>query len=107
MQAEALYRKAEVMLRAGNFNGAHDFLRPAVALYPEECAYQSALGWALYKKRPSDPKTAREHLEKAIALDGQDAVSHFRLGLVLRALGDEPGAKRELDVAKRLDPKVK
>lgn len=107
MQAEALYRKAEVMLRAGNFNGAHDFLRPAVALYPEECAYQSALGWALYKKRPSDPKTAREHLEKAIALDGQDAVSHFRLGLVLRALGDEAGAKRELDVAKRLDPKVK
>jgi tetratricopeptide (TPR) repeat protein len=107
MQAEALYRKAEVMLRAGNFNGAHDFLRPAVQLYPEEGAYQSALGWALYKKRPSDPKNARTHLEKAIALDAQDAVAHFRLGLVLRALGDEPAAKRELDTAKRLDPRVK
>lgn len=107
MQAEALYRKAEIMLRAGNFNGAHDFLRAAVQLYPEEAAYQSAHGWALYKKRPSDPATARTHLEKAIALDAQDAVAHFRLGLVLRALGDEAGAKRELDRAKRLDPKVK
>jgi len=107
MQAEALYRKAEIMLRAGNFNGAHDFLRPAVQLYPEEGAYQSALGWVLYKMRPSDPKNARTHLEKAIGLDGQDAVAHFRLGLVLRALGDEPAAKRELDLAKRLDPKVK
>jgi tetratricopeptide (TPR) repeat protein len=107
MQAEALYRKAEVMLRAGNFNGAAEFLGPAVALYPEECAYQSALGWALYKKRPTDPKAARTHLEKAIALDGQDAVAHFRLGLVLRALGDEAAAKRELDLANRLDPKVK
>lgn len=107
MQAEALYRKGEVLLRAGNFNGAHEFLGPAVALYPEEAAYQSALGWALYKKRPSDPKTARTHLEKAVALDGRDAVAHFRLGLVLRALGDEAAAQRALDLAKRLDPKVK
>ena len=107
MQAEALYRKAEIMLRAGNFNGAHDFLRPAVQLYPDEAAYQSALGWALYKKRPSDPESARTHLAKAIELDRQDAVAHFRLGLVLRALGDEAAAKRELDLAKRLDPKVK
>jgi len=107
MQAEALYRKGEILLRAGNFNGAHDFLRPAVQLYPEECAYQSALGWTLYKKRPSDPKAARTHLERAVALDRQDAVARFRLGLVLRALGDEAGAKRELELAKRLDPKVK
>ena len=107
VQAEALFRKAEILLRAGNFNGAYEFLRPAVQLYPEEAAYQSALGWALYKMRPSDPKAARTHLEKAIALESQDAVAHFRLGLVLRALGDEAGARRELDLAKRLDPKVR
>lgn len=107
MQAEALYRKAEILLRAGNFNGAHDFLRAAVQLYPEEAAYQSAHGWALYKKSPSDPKAARGPLERAIALEGQDAVAHFRLGLVLRALGEEAAAKRELELARRLDPKVK
>lgn len=107
VQAEALFRKAEILLRAGNFAGALGFLAPAVQLWPEECAYQSALGWALYKKSPSDPKTAREHLVRAVELDARDAVAHFRLGLVLRSLGDVEGAKSHADLAKRLDPKVR
>jgi len=107
VQAEALYRKGEVLLRAGNFASALEFLAPCVQLWPEECAYQSALGWALYKRTPSDPKAARSHLERAIALDPRDAVAHFRLGLVLRSLGDIAAADRELDLARRLDPKVR
>jgi len=107
VQAEALYRKAEILLRAGNFAAALEFLAPAVQLWPEECAYQSALGWALYKRRPSDPKTARSHLERAVALDPNDAVAHFRLGLVMRALGEGAAAERELELARRLDPKVR
>jgi tetratricopeptide (TPR) repeat protein len=106
IQAESLFRKAEILLRAGNFAGALEFLKPCVALWPEDGTYQSSLGWALYKKAPSDPKTAREHLEKAVALDGKDAVSHFRLGMVLRALGDAANAEVALGRAKRLDPKV-
>jgi tetratricopeptide (TPR) repeat protein len=106
-QAEALYRKAEVLLRAGNFAGALEFLGPAVQLWPDECDYQSALGWTLYKKRPSDPKAARSHLERAVALDASDAVAHFRLGLVLRALGETKAADRERDLAQRLDPRVR
>lgn len=107
VQAEALYRKAEVMMRAGNWSGAYEFLRPAVQLWPDECAYQSALGWTLYKRLPSDPSTARTHLESAVALDAQDPVAHFRLGLVLRALGETAAADRELQRAKQLDPKVR
>ena len=107
VQAEALYRKAEILLRAGNFAGAIEFLRPAVALWPEECAYQSVLGWALYKKSPSEPKEARPCLEQAVALDDRDAVAVFRLGMVLRALGETEAADLALARAKRLDPKVK
>ena len=107
VQAEAMYRKAEVMMRAGNWSGAYEFLRPAVQLWPDECAYQSALGWTLYKKLPSDPSAARTHLEAAVALDARDPVSHFRLGLVLRALGETEAADRELKRAKQLDPKVR
>ncbi|RIK91610.1 MAG: hypothetical protein DCC71_24990 [Proteobacteria bacterium] len=107
VQAEALYRKAEILLRGGNFTGALEFLRPAVALWPEEPAYQSALGWSLYKKSPADPKAAREHLEQAIALDAFDAVAHFRLGMVLRALGETQRADEALAQARRLDPKVR
>ena len=52
-QAEKLYRKGEILLRQGNFTGALEFLEPAVDLWPEEAAYQSALGWVLHKKMPS------------------------------------------------------
>jgi tetratricopeptide (TPR) repeat protein len=107
VQAEALYRKGEVLLRAGNFNGAIEFLQPAVQLWPDEGAYQAALGWALYKKRPSDTKAARTHLQRAVGLDPRDAVAQFRLGLVLRSLGDTAAADRAMATAKRLDPKVR
>ncbi|HVH07803.1 MAG TPA: DnaJ domain-containing protein, partial [Myxococcota bacterium] len=107
IQAESLFRKAEILLRGGNWAGALEFLRPCIGLWPEDATYQSSTGWALYKKSPSDPKTAREHLEKAIALDANDAISHFRLGMVLRALGDTANAEVALGRAKRLDPKVK
>jgi tetratricopeptide (TPR) repeat protein len=107
IQAESLFRKAEILLRGGNWAGALEFLRPCIGLWPEDATYQSSTGWALYKKSPSDPKTAREHLEKAIAIDANDAISHFRLGMVLRALGDTENADVALGRAKRLDPKVK
>ncbi len=107
VQAEALFRKAEILLRAGNFNGAFEFLRPAVAIWPDECAYQSALGWALYKKAPSDSKSAQEHLERAIALDRDDAVATFRLSVVLRSLGEKEAAEAMMARARDLDPKVR
>jgi tetratricopeptide (TPR) repeat protein len=106
VQAETLYRKAEVLLRMGDFRGALEFLKPAVELWPEECAYQSALGWAYYKKSPPEPEPARRHLEQAVAHDAEDAVAHFRLGVVLRTLGETEEAARLLARAKQLDPKV-
>jgi hypothetical protein len=84
-----------------------EFLRPAVAMWPNECAYQSALGWALYKKTPPDQKSAREHLERAATLDRDDAVAHFRLSVVLRALGEKDAAETAAARAKQLDPKVR
>ncbi|MDJ0852202.1 MAG: DnaJ domain-containing protein [Myxococcota bacterium] len=105
-RAEMNYRKAEILIRQGNFNGALDFLRPAVELWPEECAYQSALGWALFKKRPSDPIAAREYLEKASVLDPKDASNLFRLSLVLRELGEVDAADDAARRAEELEPGV-
>jgi curved DNA-binding protein CbpA len=87
--AETNYRKGEILLRQGNFRGAVDYLRAAVDLWPEEAAYQSALGWALFKKTPSEPEAAREHLERAVGLDSRDAVALSRLTALLRALGED------------------
>jgi tetratricopeptide (TPR) repeat protein len=106
-QAEGLYRRAEMMMRAGQFAGALDLVQGAVNLWPEDPAYQGALGWCLYKKSPPDEARAREHLEKAVALDPKEAVAHLRLGIVLKAMGDAAGAARATGRARQLDPKAK
>jgi tetratricopeptide (TPR) repeat protein len=90
--AETNYRKGEILLRQGKFRAALDYLRAAVELWPDEAAYQSALGWAFFKKTPSEPQAARQHLERALAVDSRDAVARSRLAAVLRALGDEAAA---------------
>lgn len=87
-QAETLYRKAEILMRQGNFRGALEFLGPAVDIWPDDNAYQSAYGWALYKKMPSEPVAARERLECSLRLDPDDATTRFRLGVVLRDLNE-------------------
>ena len=105
-QAETSFRKGELLLRMGDFKGALEYLGPAVELWPEESAYQSALGWALYKKHPSEALEAQPHLDRAVELGPDDPVAHFRLGMVLRAAGEEESAARHLARAKQLDPNV-
>lgn len=99
--AETNFRKAEILMRTGNFKGALEYLRPAVELWPEEPAYQAAFGWALFKKLPSEPEEARVHLERAHALDSQDAQVAGRLGAVLKALGESEAAAPLLEQARR------
>jgi tetratricopeptide (TPR) repeat protein len=90
----------------GNFNGALEFLEPAVNLWPQEPVYQAAFGWACFKARPPRPELAREHLAKAVELSPKDALALHRLGLVLRSLGETAEGDRLLARAKQLDPKV-
>jgi Flp pilus assembly protein TadD len=106
-QAETLYRKGEILVRKGAFEEAVKFLGPAVELWAEDAEYRSALGWALYKKGKTEPKPAREHLARAVQLEPKNAVAHYRLGVVLRALGEQEAAQKELALAKQLDPKSK
>ena len=86
--AETNYRKGEILVRQGNFRGAIDYLRVAVELWPGEAEYQSALGWALFKKTPSEPKAARQHLERAVELAPKDPIAQTRLAALLRSLED-------------------
>jgi tetratricopeptide (TPR) repeat protein len=102
-QAEISYRKAEILVRMGNFKAALEYLRPAVELYPSEGEYQSGLGWALYKQPDSEPEGAAFHLGKAVELSPKDPIAHFRYATVLRALGDEEPAKKHFDIASQLD----
>ncbi len=87
-RAETLYRKAQVLLRAGRFVDALPLLQAAVSLWPEEGVYHGDLGWALFKIAQPRLPEARASLERAVELDPRSALAHERLGLVLAALGD-------------------
>ncbi len=104
--AESLYRKGEVLLRLGNFAGAIEFLRPAVELWPEESEYCSALGWALYRKLPSEPDLAREQLELAVELSPKNATAIHQLSIVVRSMGETEEADSLLGRARSIDPKI-
>ena len=104
--AESLYRKGEVLLRSGNFAGALEFLRPAVELWPDESDYCSALGWALYRKLPSEPVLAREQLERAVELSPQNATAIHRLSITVRSMGEGEKADSLLGRARSIDPKI-
>jgi Flp pilus assembly protein TadD len=104
--AESMYRKGEVLLRSGNFAGAIEFLRPAVELWPDESDYCSALGWALYRKMPSEPVLAREQLKRAVELAPQSATAIHRLSVVVRSVGENEKADSLLERARSIDPKI-
>jgi tetratricopeptide (TPR) repeat protein len=106
-QAEILFRKGEMLMRAGNFRGAVDYVEASTELWPEDPAYHAALGWCLYKNHPADEARAREHLERAIALDETFAQTHMRLAIVLKTLGDHDAAARHTKRAKEIDPGAK
>ena len=93
-------------MRVGNFRGALEFLEPAVELWPDEAAYQAALGWALYKKAPPESDRAREHLERALELDPSVAATALHLSVVFKALGDDETSADLLTRARSLDPSV-
>ena len=76
------------------------------AEWPDEPAYQSGLGWALYKQPKPDTARAREHLETASSGAPDDAVNLFRLGVVMRALGESDEGDALIARARGLDPSV-
>jgi len=105
-QAETSFRKGEILVKMGNFASALEYLEPAVELWPEEPAYQAELGWALFRQPSSDPSRAREHLEIASGQQPDDALSLFRLGLVLSSLGESDASEDCMVRARAIDPDV-
>ncbi len=105
-QAETSYRKGEILAKMGNFDGALEYFEPAVELWPEEPAYQMGLGWALYKQPRPDHVRAVHHLEIAVGQAPENAVAHYRLGLVLRAAGETNRANELIARARAIDPDV-
>jgi curved DNA-binding protein CbpA len=106
-QAETLFRKGEVMMRAGNFRGALELLDAAVRLWPAEAEYQAALAWALTRKNPPELDRAVEHFEKALELGDENPVWLLRLSIALKEKGEGEQAAQLAARARALDPSVR
>jgi DnaJ-class molecular chaperone len=105
-QAEQLYQRGEMLMRAGNFRGAAEFLERAVQTYDAEPEYHGAFAWALHRRTPPDNQRALHHFERALAEGPEQAQLMLRMSLLLRELGD-PRARQLAARARALDPNVK
>ncbi len=106
-QAEQLYQRGEMLMRAGNFRGAADFLEKAVQTYDAEAEYHGAFAWALHRKTPPDNARALEHFERALAEGSEPPQLLLRMSLVLRELHLDGRAAQLAARAKALDPNVR
>ena len=84
-QAEIHIRKAEILMRKGDFFGAERFLRPALALVPGEAVYSSALGWSLFRADPTQSGRAIEALTRAIEAEPENPLHRQRWARVTSA----------------------
>ena len=106
-QAEMLFRKGEILMKAGNFLDAFELLDAAVSLWPEEAEYHAALAWALQRKTPPESARAVEHFEKAIELGNPTAQWLLRMSYAVKECGDTKRAAQLASDAKQLDPQVR
>jgi tetratricopeptide (TPR) repeat protein len=97
----------------GNLDEAVKLAQGVVQRNPNVAGFLDTLGWVYYKKNLY--AAAAEQLQKAVSLDEQmarnnklnpSAFYHYHLGMALKAKGDAPGAKRELEASLRLADKA-
>lgn len=89
-----LYLNGVLQNRSGDYAAGRTFLEQAVKLNPNHYNCHYNLGIALANL--NDPKDAREHFEKALALGASEPSVRFEYAKVLRALGETKLAEEQL-----------
>jgi len=96
----------------GNIDEAVRLAQGVVQKNPNVAGFIDTLGWVYYKKGLHS--AAIEQLQKAVKVDetaaraanvSPSATYHFHLGMALKAKGDNPAARRELEAALKLSDK--
>ncbi len=105
-QAEQYFQRGEMLMRAGNFRGASEFLERAVQTYDAEPEYHAAYAWALHRKQPPENERALQHFERALE-GGEQPRLLMRMSLLLRELRKDARAAQFAARAKALDPNVR
>lgn len=83
----AAYEIGELERGRGNLEQAQKYFEMALEHYPQ--FEEAHVGLAAVLLARHHPEQAREHLQKAVALNPDDSVAWYRLALVERTLGNE------------------
>ena len=94
------WRLGDAYERVGNYDEAEKMLKEAVWLNDGSSAALALLGRIAVKK--NDPALGAGFLERAVALDPQNADAHEMLANAYRALGREDNANRHTEISKKL-----
>jgi curved DNA-binding protein CbpA/DNA-binding response OmpR family regulator len=73
--AERIYFQGVAHLRARRYRDAAEAFRQATALAPAQASYRSALGWAIYRQSPADPKAVSAGMAELLRAVDTDAKS--------------------------------
>jgi len=89
--AERIYFQGVAHLRARRYRDAAESFRQATVLAPAQASYRSALGWALYRQSPADPRAVAAglaELERAVESDPANPWAKMSLGRFFAETGD-------------------
>ena len=96
----ALYRLGEALSRQNKWDEAIAALQKSIWLQPYFSGPYIVLGRAYMKK--GQPATAEGLLRRALQYDPNNKSAHYLLGQLLQQAGREDEARRELEIAERL-----
>lgn len=100
--SHALYLKGEALRTLERYADALTPLNQAVLLSPRDVHLWLAIGWC--RKRTGRMDLAIEALERAVDIDGADALNHYNLACYLSLMGDKERALAHLSTALKIDP---
>jgi len=102
--AEMEYGRGQELLESGDFDGAIDALKVAVEQNPLEPDYHTLYGVALFRSDTSRSLEARSHINRALAIDPNNAAALGELGRIYTFEGKNALAKRHFQAALRVKP---
>jgi curved DNA-binding protein CbpA len=97
LEAEALFSKAQILVRRGQAAGAEPILRKAVEMNKGEAEFWAYFGFAIHAARGKDGLVeARAALKRSLEMNPKLDVAHEFLGRIARVEGQLQEAQREL-----------